>query len=338
MIIQFFVPLFLATILTLLITPLSIKIAKRFKLIDVPHSEPHKMHQRPVPRAGGLAIGLIVFALFLLSGKLLAPDLRAILLSSVVIFLFGLLDDIKGLSAGWKLVGQLIAGILLIQQDIQIRMFLNNALNLSITLLWIVGITNAFNLVDSMDSLAVGLAAIASAFFMLVTVDAGQLNLTYLSAILLGCCIGLFYFNVIPAQTFLGDSGAQFLGFLLAALSIAYTPPNLPQTSSWFVPILLLSVPIFDTTFVVLSRLQQRKPIYQAGQDHTYHQLVRMGMSPIRAVTTMHVAAFLASCLAFIALPRPPLWANTLFAFSLICGLFVLLWLVRATKNKQAQD
>jgi UDP-GlcNAc:undecaprenyl-phosphate/decaprenyl-phosphate GlcNAc-1-phosphate transferase len=327
MIIQYFVPLFMATVTTLLITPLAIRAARLLNLIDLPNSAPHKVHQHPVPKVGGLTIGVALFILVLGSGRFLVADIRAILLASIVIIIFGFIDDIKGLSAGWKLLGQLIAAVLLIQLDIHIRMFTNQILNISITLFWIIGITNAFNLVDSMDSLAVGLAAIAGAFFMIVTVDAGQLDLTYMSAILLGCCIGVFYFNVIPAQTFLGDSGSQFLGFMLAALSIAYTPPNLPQTSSWFVPILLLSVPIFDTTFVVLSRLQRRLPIYQAGQDHTYHQLIRLGMSPIRAVTTMHIGAILASCLAFIALPLPPFWANVLFIMALLCGLILLFWL-----------
>ena len=132
---------------------------------------------------------------------------------------------------------------------------------LNIALTFVLGYWNhqCMNLVDSMDGLVVGLAAIASAFFMLVTVDAGQTSLSLLSAILLGSSIGMMYFNALPARTFLGDSGAQFLGFVLAALAIAYTPPGLPQPSSWFVPILLLSVPIFDTTLVTISRLQAEK-------------------------------------------------------------------------------
>jgi UDP-GlcNAc:undecaprenyl-phosphate GlcNAc-1-phosphate transferase len=193
------------------------------------------------------------------------------------------------------------------------------------TIFWIVGITNAFNLVDSMDGLVVGLAAIASTFFLFVTIDAGQLHLTYLSALLLGSCIGLFYYNATPARTFLGDSGAQFLGFMLATLAMAYTPPGLPQPSSWFVPILLLGVPIFDTTLVVVSRLRRGDPIYKAGQDHVYHRLTQLGMSPTQSVTTMHVAALLIGCLAFVALQLPPVQANLLFGLALLFGLIALL-------------
>jgi UDP-GlcNAc:undecaprenyl-phosphate/decaprenyl-phosphate GlcNAc-1-phosphate transferase len=328
MILQFFVPLFWATLITLLITPLSIKIAERFKLVDHPNSAPHKVHQTPVPRGGGIAIALVVFSLSLLSGKFAEPDIRAVLTASIFILLFGIWDDAKGLTAPIKLIGQILATSILISQGIQIRMFGDQSfLNLALTFFWIIGITNAFNLVDSMDGLAVGLAAIASTFFLFVTIDAGQFHLTFMSTILLGSCIGMFYYNTTPARTFLGDSGAQFLGFMLATLAMAYTPPGLPQPSSWFVPILLLGVPIFDTTLVVISRLRHGVPIYQAGQDHVYHRLVQLGMYPTQAVTTMHVTALLVGCLAFIALPLPPIQANILFGLAILAGIIGILTL-----------
>jgi UDP-GlcNAc:undecaprenyl-phosphate GlcNAc-1-phosphate transferase len=328
MILHLFPFIFWAIVATLAITPLAIKVAIYFQLIDQPNSSPHKIHQHPIPKASGLAIGLAVVSLNLISGNVQSSIIRAILLSSIVIFIFGLWDDTYKLSPQWKLVGQILATIILISQGVQIRMLGSmTLLNLALTLVWVIGITNAFNLVDSMDGLVVGLAAIASAFFMLVTVDAGQTALSLLSAILLGSSIGMMYFNALPARTFLGDSGAQFLGFILAALAIAYTPPGLPQPSSWFVPILLLSVPIFDTNLVTISRLKQRKAIYQAGLDHTYHRLVTLGWPPSRAVLTMHLAAILSGCLAFVALPLPPLWANSIFATVLLISVLILFWL-----------
>ncbi len=325
MILQYFMPLFAATIITLLLTPISIKTSLRLKLIDIPNSAPHKIHKVPVPFAGGIAIVFTIFLVTLISGSFFTSDIRSILLASIPVFVFGILDDARGLSAPWKLLGQLTGAILLIWQGIYIRMFGASILDIGLTLFWLIGITNAFNLVDSMDGLAVGLAANAGAFFLLVTVDANQPNLTYLSAVILGSCVGLFYFNSVPAKAFLGDSGSQYLGFVLAALALAYTPPGLPQPSSWFVPILLLSVPIFDTTYVVLSRVRRGLPIYKAGQDHIYHQLIRLGMSPNQAVTTMHVSAFITSCLAFIALPLPPVWANAVFFLTLLVGFYILL-------------
>jgi UDP-GlcNAc:undecaprenyl-phosphate GlcNAc-1-phosphate transferase len=328
MILHLFPLIFWAILATLAITPIAIKVAIHFQLIDEPNSSPHKIHQRPMPKAGGLAMGLVIISINFLSGNLQSEDIRAILLASSIIFLFGLWDDSYKLSPQWKLIGQLLATVILISQGVQIRMLGSlTLLNIALTLLWTIGITNAFNLVDSMDGLAIGLAAIASAFFMLVTVDAGQTSLSLLSAIILGSSIGMSYFNTLPARTFLGDSGAQFLGFILAALAIAYTPPGLPQPSSWFVPILLLSVPIFDTSLVVISRFRQKKAVYQAGLDHTYHRLVNLGLPSSRAVLTMHLSAIVSGCLAFMALPLPPLWANVIFAFALLVGFSLLIWL-----------
>jgi UDP-GlcNAc:undecaprenyl-phosphate GlcNAc-1-phosphate transferase len=308
-------------VFTLILVPLSIKLAKRYKLIDEPFSAPHKTHQKSVPKAGGMAIVVAILFVVLVNNKIATPEILAILPASIIIFTFGVWDDAKGLSAVWKLTGQFLATAILIWQGIQIRMFVGfPVLNIAVTCLWIVGITNAFNLVDSMDSLAVGLAAIASVFFLFVTIDSNEYDLAFLSASILGSCIGMFYYNATPARTFLGDSGAQFLGFMLATIAMAYTPPGFPQPSSWFVPILLLGVPIFDTSFVAISRLRRGSPIYKAGQDHIYHRLTSLGLSPAQSVTTMHVAALLIGCLAFIALGLPPFWANLIFVLVLICG------------------
>lgn len=328
MILHLFPLIFWSILATLAITPIAIKTAIHYQLIDQPNSSPHKIHQRPIPKAGGLAIGLSIISLNLLSGNIQSSAIRAILLASIIIFLFGLWDDAHRLSPQWKLIGQTLGTIILISQGVQIRMLGNIAiLNIALTLIWVIGITNAFNLVDSMDGLVVGLAAIASAFFMLVTVDAHQTSLSLLSASILGSAVGMLYFNALPARTFLGDSGAQFLGFVLAALAIAYTPPGLPQPSSWFVPILLLSVPIFDTSLVIVSRLKNKKAVYQAGLDHTYHRLVNLGWPSARAVLTMQLAAIVSGCLAFVALPLPPLLANIIFVAALLTGLIILLWL-----------
>ena len=326
MILPLFHPLLWAILLTLAIVPIAIKIADRFQLIDRPNSAPHKVHLVPIPKAGGLAISVVVFALILLGGQMINAEIRGILLASLIIIIFGLWDDARRLSARWKLLGQILATGVLIWQGDYIRFLGSPIPNILLTLFWVIGITNAFNLVDSMDGLAPGLAGIASIFFMLVTLDAKQDALAYLSAVLLGSSIAIIFYNMMPAQIFLGDLGAQFLGFVLAALAIAYTPPKLPQPSSWFVPILLLGVPIFDTTLVVFSRLRRGRAIHEAGLDHTYHRLVRLGMPPSRAVFTLHLAAIILGCLAFLALPLPPIFANAIFALALLMGLGALLW------------
>jgi UDP-GlcNAc:undecaprenyl-phosphate GlcNAc-1-phosphate transferase len=328
MILPLFPLIFWSIVLTLVSTPLAIRAALHFRLIDEPNSSAHKIHQQSMPKAGGLAVGLTILVINLVSGNFQSEAIRAILLASMLVFLFGLWDDTHRLSPGWKLLGQILATLILISQGVQIRMLGSLTIfNLALTLLWTIGITNAFNFVDSMDGLAIGLTAIASAFFMLVTLDAGQPSLSVLSAIIVGSSIGMLYFNTLPAHTFIGDSGAQLLGFLLAALGIAYTPPGLPQPSSWFVPIMLLSVPIFDTSLVVISRLRHKTAIYRAGLDHTYHRLVNLGLPSSRAVLTMHLFAIVSGCLAFMALPLPPLWANVIFLAALLAGLILLFWL-----------
>jgi len=327
LILPLFVPLFWSAAGMLVIVPAAIRLANRFKLVDVPYSAPHKTHNRLMPRAGGMALALVVGLVCLLGGAVGDPEVRAILTAAVVILAFGLVDDARGLSAPWKFLGQILASILLISQGVFIQMFRQPLIDLPLTFLWVVGITNAFNFVDSMDGLAVGLAGIASAFFLLVTLDAGQGGLAFLSVVMLGACIGMGYYNLQPARSFLGDSGAQLLGFLLAAIGIAYTPPGLPQPSSWFVPILLLCVPIFDTVLVVFSRLRRRVSVVQGGQDHTYHRLVRSGMEPSHAVASMHMAGILAGCLAFMALRLSPLWANAVFGAALLAGLGLLIWM-----------
>jgi UDP-GlcNAc:undecaprenyl-phosphate GlcNAc-1-phosphate transferase len=181
-----------------------------------------------------------------------------------------------------------------------------------------------------MDGQAIGLAGTAAAFLMLATLNSGQAAATTFAAILIGVCAGLAFYNITPARLFLGDSGSQTLGFWLAGLGIIYTPArSVPQLSSWFVPILLMIVPILDTTLVTTSRLRSGLPFYRANLDHTYHRLVAMGVAPLHAVVIVLLASAMAGCLAFIALALPPVWANGIFAAAVLAGFAGILWLER---------
>ena len=322
---------------------LAIRIARRLDLIDVPNSSPHKQHKFPTPLAGGMALVLALIVLVSVFGLFADKELLSVLAASVVIFGFGLWDDAYGMSAPVKIVGQTIAVVILIASGLYIRIFeyqgffiggagpVYRAMNYIVTWLWVVGITNAFNLTDSMDGLSVGLSGWALAFFTLATFDSGQLSLSLFSALLLGICLGISYFNRHPAKLFLGDSGAQTLGFFLAAIGILYTPVGAYQTSSWFVPILLVGVPIFDTSLVFFSRLRRKQAFYQSGCDHTYHRLVKRGMDSGRAVLTMHFAALILECVAFVAVSLSPLLANSVFVFCLLVGV-VLFFVLDAIK------
>ncbi len=291
---------------------------------------PHKIHSVPTPRAGGLVIFLVTLAAGAVTGSLWQQPLRSMFLGSVIILGIGIWDDIRGIGAITKVAGQLLAALVLVQGGVAVQILHTPPADLALTLFWVVGITNAYNLVDSMDAEALGLAGLAAAFLMLATANTGQEIPAILSATLVGTCGGLLYFNVTPARLFLGDSGSQLLGFWLAALGIIFTPArSVPQLSSWFVPILVMIVPILDTTLVTFSRLRSRVPFYQGNRDHTYHRLAALGISPQRAVLIIHLASAAAGCLAFIALGLPPLWANLVFAVVLVAGIIAMVWLGR---------
>jgi UDP-GlcNAc:undecaprenyl-phosphate GlcNAc-1-phosphate transferase len=316
--------------------PLGIWIAKKMGLLDVPGSAAHKEHIRTTPLAGGLAL-ILSLVVEVLTFHLLSKDISPLLVAAGIIFLFGLLDDAKGLGAPFKFAGQMLASILLIASDVSVHFlegisipFLSGnvliLLDWGVTIIWMVGITNAFNLIDSMDGLAIGIAGIAFAFFMIMALVAQQTYLALFSASLLGICIGLYAFNVSPAHLFLGDSGAQTLGFILVAVAMIYTPYNLPQASSWFVPIFVLGIPIFDTTLVVTSRLLGHRPIFHADRSHTYHRLIAIGLDPQRAVFVIHLTSLVLNFLAFIALSLQPLESTIIFSSVVITGTVLLIF------------
>jgi UDP-GlcNAc:undecaprenyl-phosphate GlcNAc-1-phosphate transferase len=320
-----------ACVCALVASPLARRWASRFGLLDLPGSAPHKTHNAPTPLTGGVALVLAILLAYAIVRPQFDPEVVAILLGATLMMVWGLIDDRNDLAPYWKVGGQLVAAGLLIGFGIQVHITRIPWLDLSLTVVWVVGLINAFNLVDSKDGLAVGLASVASAFFMLVTIDAGQPLLSSLSAAVLGACLGVFFFNTSPAYLFLGDSGAQALGLVLAAIGIAYVPAGagLPQGVSWFIPILVLGVPIFDTSLVVFSRLRRRRPIYRADRDHTYHRLVQMGLDSSRSVLAMHLAAVMLGLLAFMALGAGVLLANLMFAAMFLLGVVAVILLER---------
>jgi UDP-GlcNAc:undecaprenyl-phosphate GlcNAc-1-phosphate transferase len=329
-----------AILCSLVVVPFSIRVTRNFGLLDVPGKVAHKVHNRPVPLAGGTALILCLTLLFLLLGMRNDKFTSALVLASLIIYLFGLLDDVRGLSAIPKLTGQLVASIILIVSNVSVHFveslslpFLSPAMamwfDIALTLFWLIGVTNAMNMIDSMDGIAVGISGIAFLFFVLVTSLSGQAYLTEISIILLGITVGIYFFNVTPARLFLGDSGSQTFGFLIAAIAMEYAPVGFSPIASWFVPILLVGMPIFDTTLVVYSRLRLGLPVYKANLDHTYHRLVASGLDERRAVLTIHLTAILLSLIAFVTFYLPPIVANIIFGMILVVGIVIILNLDR---------
>lgn len=330
-----FVNMLAGLILALLAGWGAILLARRLGPMDMPGSQPHKKHNIPVPLAGGMAFVAALAAASLLFNLSMIRELWRILVPALLIFVLALWDDHKRLPAGIKLAGQLAAGILLILFGVFVRILKPGFLgfdehialwlNWFITLFWIVGITNAMNLIDSMDGIVLGTGNVAIAFMILVTLGTTQESLLRLLTLMFGIGLGLYLFNSPPARFFLGDSGAQTIGFLLATVSILFTPGGYPQASSWFLPILILGVPIFDVTLVVYSRLRRRVRIYRSGLDHTYHRLVARGLNSNRAVVVMHLASVALGCTAFLALRLEPLFANLVFLVVCLLGLILIL-------------
>jgi UDP-GlcNAc:undecaprenyl-phosphate/decaprenyl-phosphate GlcNAc-1-phosphate transferase len=326
--------LFLGLLVTLPIGLLSIAFCRKVNLLDIPGSAKHKIHQAPVPIAGGITLVVSGILLLFIFRASISKSLLSILLPALIIFTYGMIDDIRGLSALIKLSGQLLAAITMMLLGVSIQIFqhlilidansfwvfLPRLMDWLLTLFWIVGIVNAFNLIDSMDGLVSGISAWAFGFFVIAALDSNQPDLSNFAAIFLGINLVLSFYNSSPAKMFLGDSGAQTLGFLLAAISIIYAPIYLVQASSWFVPIMLLAVPIFDTCLVFFSRIRRKLPFYKANRDHTYHRLVNIGIDSHRAVFMMHMAALILQCLAMIAASFEPFHANLIFILCIFVG------------------
>ncbi len=279
-------------------TPLARCLAPRLGVIDQPSAR--KVHQRPVPRLGGMAIYLAVLvAAVVLGRRYNFAQFGSIIVGATGISLLGLVDDRWGLSPLVKMLGQTLAALLLYATGIYVGLFRHPVLDLLITVLWVGYITNGINLLDNMDGLAGGVSAIAAAYFALMCAFSGQYLVGALAVAVMGACLGFLFYNLNPASIFMGDSGALFLGFVLAAIGIKLRFPDNVTFVTWMVPVLVMGVPILDSALVIVSRLRRRlNPFTTPGKDHVSHRLVAAGMTPREAVLTLYVAAFIFGLLA----------------------------------------
>ena len=201
-------------------------------------------------------------------------------------------DDRWGITPLLKLAGQIAGALFLVLTGIQVDFLPYQALDVLVTVVWVVGITNAVNLLDNMDGLSGGIVATAAAYFLLMAIMSGQYLVGALAAALLGGCLGFLIYNFNPASIFMGDTGSLFLGFLLAALAIKLRFPDNLAVVTWMVPVMALGVPILDTSLVFVSRLRKGKnPLTTPGKDHLSHRLVGMGFTQKEAVLLLYVAA-----------------------------------------------
>ncbi|MFH0773988.1 MAG: MraY family glycosyltransferase [bacterium] len=302
--IKLYLSIFLASIFCALITtPIIRRLALKWGVVDIPSHR--KIHIEPIPLFGGLAIAFTFLFVFSLFGSF-NIELLAALFASLVIIAIGIWDDIKSISPFLKLSAQILACWLVIIFGTKVSFTSNPDIDIPLTFLWVVGITNAFNLLDNMDGLSVGIAGIAASFFFILSAINGQFLIASLSAALAGSCFGFLRYNFRPAQIFMGDTGSMFLGFLLAIIGLKLRFTN-TQAFTFAIPIVILGLPIFDTTLVIISRMMRRVKVSEGGKDHTSHRLVKIGLSQGKAVLFLYViGAIFGLCgviLSFLVFP-----------------------------------
>ncbi len=272
-------------------TPVARWLAPHVGVID--HPSARKVHVRPMPRLGGAAIFLaFILALVVFENRYNFQQLAGILIGATFVSFLGIWDDRWGLRPIFKLIGQILGALILVVAGVHTELFPWPALDAALTVFWVVGITNSFNLLDNMDGLSGGVGAIAAAFFMLLAAMSRppQVLVAALSAALFGVCLGFLVYNFNPATIFMGDAGAMFIGYMLAAAGIKLRFPGNITFVTWMIPVLVLGVPIFDTTLVFFSRLRHGlNPLTTPGKDHTSHRLVSMGFTQREAVLILYL-------------------------------------------------
>ena len=276
------------------LTPAVGRFARILGVVDQP-GEGRRLHLRPIPRLGGIALllGIFVPALAFLT---LDGVYRGILLGAAVATCIGVVDDFRGLPWWAKLAGQLSAAGIAVGFGVQVDRFtfpvigiqqLPDWVGVPATLLWIVAIMNMVNFLDGMDGLAAGICAIAGSTFAVIALSLGKPEAAILSAIVAGACFGFLRHNFYPARIFMGDSGAMLLGFVLATVAVQGLLKT-AATVALFFPLLVLAVPIVDTSFVFAKRIKHGRPIYEADRTHLHHRFVNIGFSQRRAALYMY--------------------------------------------------
>ncbi|WP_432406977.1 MraY family glycosyltransferase [Wukongibacter sp. M2B1] len=308
---RFVLPAVLGAIISFLATPVVKKLAYKVGAIDVPNDD-RRVHKNPIPRLGGLAIflGFIISVFVFLQ---IDKYILGMLIGGSIIAIMGIVDDIKPLPAKVKLLVQIIAACILIKSGMKVEYVTNffqidgirflskgtialGILSIPITIFWVVGITNTVNLIDGLDGLAAGISAIAALTLAYVAYANPQLynseQTVMMTLALAGSCLGFLPYNFNPAKIFMGDTGSLFLGFMLAAISINGFIKG-ATALAMVVPILALGLPIFDTTFAILRRALNGRPIMEADKGHLHHRLLSIGLGQKRAVLVLYAISFL---------------------------------------------
>ena len=292
--------LLVALVVSFLASPIVKNFAYKVGAIDVP-KDARRMHKKPIPRLGGLAI----FLGFMISVILFVPirgdrEMQSILLGAVIIVVLGVVDDIMALPAMLKFVVQIVAALIPVMNGVVIQavsnpnIFSSEAywvfgwLSVPVTVIWIVAVTNSVNLIDGLDGLANGVSAISATTVLVIALLASEAQVALVMAALVGASVGFMPYNQNPAKMFMGDTGATFLGYILATMSIQGLF-KFYAVVSFVVPFMILGLPIFDTVFAFIRRIAHGQSPMHADRSHIHHRLIDMGLNQKQAVATLYV-------------------------------------------------
>lgn len=305
---NFYLPFLTALLISYLVTPFVKWFANKIGAIDVPKDE-RRVHKVPIPRLGGLAIYISTIISILIFVKYIDKSIIGIIVGGTIIVITGVIDDIKPLSAKTKFLAQILAACVLILVDVKIDFVSNpfdevdglielGSMSIPVTIFWVIGITNTVNLIDGLDGLAAGVASISAMSLLFVAALNGFFSVAIIAAILAGSAFGFLPHNFNPAKIFMGDTGALFLGYMLSVIAIKGVMKSVAAIGI-AVPILVLGIPIFDTTFAIFRRLINKKPIWKADKGHLHHRLLAKGLTQRQTVLVLYLISI---CLGISAI------------------------------------
>lgn len=334
-----------AFVLALIFTPLAIWLAPKIGAMDIPKDE-RRVHSRPIPRFGGMAIFIGIMAatlIFIMPKFIPGKSIEGILIGGALVYIFGVVDDLFDISPKFKFLGQILCACIVYASGIRLDfindflggedLIMSNVVAFFATVLWVVGITNAINLVDGLDGLAAGITAIAS----LCIAYAGYIHGHYVAATAMltvaGGALGFLPYNFHPAKIFMGDGGSQFLGFCLATFSLIQ-PVKSATVVSVAIPALVLGLPIFDTAFAILRRILRKQSIVVADKEHLHHRIMRAGFGQRRSVMIMYCISGIMGVVA-VEYSREHMMVDCLGLIAIVVMLLYVL--LSDTSNKKVE-
>lgn len=318
---QYAIAFLLPLIAVWLLTPATGKLAHRFGILDHPSEE--RYHASATPYLGGavVALGLMLVGSFVVGASW---QLVAIVTGAIGLMLIGLLDDRFGLRPWIKLLMETLAAVGLWASGVRGAVFDVAVLDLAVSVLWVLAITNALNLLDNMDGLAAGVTAIASTTYFVIAAAQGDYLVGSLAIALAGASLGFLRHNFPPARIFLGDAGSLMLGFLLAALALKLDLVGGAGITRLVIPIMILGVPIFDTLLVIIARTREGRPVFLGGTDHSSHRLTELGLSGTSVALATYTAQLLLCGAALLLVNADPAVVVGALMLVLVIAAFIL--------------